>query len=184
MRIIISLLRGINVGGRTIKMDALRALYKSIDLLDAQTYVQSGNVIFKTKERNLDRLTKRIEEAIEKKFGFHSNVVLRTTAELRDAFARNPFAKRAGIEPGKLLLTFLGGHPDKAALERLSTIKGHPEELLLDGRELYIYFPNGAGRSKLPWASVEKILGVPGTARNWNTVTKMLEIVEKLEASL
>ncbi|HLX44907.1 MAG TPA: DUF1697 domain-containing protein [Bryobacteraceae bacterium] len=184
MGVVISLLRGINLGGRTIKMDALRALYESIDLSEPQTYVASGNVIFKTKERNLDRLRKRIEDAIEKKFGFHSNVILRTTAELRDTIARNPFAKRSGIEPGKFLVTFLGNHPDKPALERLGKIKADPEELHIDGRELYIYFPNGAGRSKLPWASVEKILGVPGTARNWNSVVKMLEIAEKMEGLL
>jgi len=184
MDVIISFLRGINLGGRTIKMDALRALYESIGLSDPQTYVASGNVIFKTKERNLDRVRKRIEDAIEKKFGFHSNVIVRTTVELRDAIARNPFAKRPGIEPGKFLVTFLGSHPDKLALDRLSKIKADPEELHIDGRELYIYFPNGAGRSKLPWASVEKILAVPGTARNWNTVVKMLEIAERLEGLL
>lgn len=184
MDVVISLLRGINLGGRTIKMDTLRALYESLGLSDPQTYVASGNVIFRTKERNFDRLTKRIEDAIEKKFGFHSNVIVRTPAELRVAIARNPFAKRSGIEPGKLLVTFLGSHPDKPALERLSKIKADPEELHIEGRELYIYFPNGAGRSKLPWASVEKILGVPGTARNWNSVMKLLEMAEKLEGRL
>jgi len=184
MSVVISLLRGINVGGnRKIKMDALRALYESLGLSDVQTHVQSGNVIFKTKERNLNRLTKRIEDAIEKTFGFHSNVIVRTHAELRDAIARNPFAKRTGIEPGKLLVTFLAGSPTAEAVEKFRKIKADPEELRIDGRELYIYFPNGAGRSKLPWASVEKLVGVTGTARNWNSVIKMLEIADKLDGA-
>ena len=181
MAVVISLLRGINVGGNhKIKMDALRALYESIDCRDAQTHIQSGNVIFKTKERNLGRLTKRIEDAIEETFGFHSNVIVRTRDELSDVIARNPFAKRAGIEPGKLLVTFLAAVPTADALDKLRGIEADPEELRIDGRELYIYFPNGAGRSKLPWASVEKILKVAGTARNWNTVVKMLEIADTL----
>jgi uncharacterized protein (DUF1697 family) len=182
MSVVISLLRGINVGGnRKIKMDALRALYESLGLSNVQSYVQSGNVIFKTKERNLIRLTKRIEDAIEKTFGFHSHVIVRTHAELRDAIARNPFARRTGIEPGKLLVTFLAGSPTAEAVEKFRKIKADPEEMHVDGRELYIYFPNGAGRSKLPWASVEKLVGVTGTARNWNSVMKMLEIADKVE---
>ena len=182
MSVVISLLRGINVGGnRKIKMDALRDLYVSLDLRDVQTHVQSGNVVFRTKERNLARLTKRIEDAIEQTFGFHSNVIVRTRAELSDVIVRNPFAKRRGIEPAKLLVTFLGAVPAAEALQKLRGIKADPEELYFDGRELYIYFPNGAGRSKLPWASVEKLLNVPGTARNWNSVVKILEIADKLE---
>src|SRR5467141_4381483 len=108
MAVIISMLRGVNVGGHNkIKMDALRALYESLKLRDAQTYVQSGNVIFRTEERDIARLTKRIEEGIERKFGFRPDVVLRTAAEMREVVARNPFAKRLGIEPGKLLVSFL-----------------------------------------------------------------------------
>jgi len=179
----ISMLRGINLGPhRRIKMDALRSLYEALDLQGPQTHVQSGNVIFKTKERNLVRLTKRIEDAFEEKFGFRSNVILRTCIELRDVIARNPFANRPGIEPGKLLVTFLAANPDESALDRLRSIKADPEELQIDGREIYIYFPNGAGRSKLPWASVEKILKVSATARNWNSVVKMLALAEKLDA--
>src|SRR5580698_2387445 len=144
MAVVISLLRGINVGGnRKIKMDALRELYESLDCCEVQTHIQSGNVVFKTKERNLDRLTKRIEDAIEKAFGFHSNVIARTHAELGDVIARNPFAERSDIEPGKLLVTFLAANPSAEAVNTIRAIKAEPEELRIDGREVYIYFPNG-----------------------------------------
>src|SRR5437899_12626071 len=100
MAVIISMLRAVNVGGHNkIKMDALRALYESLKLRDAQTYVQSGNVIFKTDQRDIARLAKRIEDGIARKFGFRPDVILRTAAEMRDVVARNPFAKRRGIEP-------------------------------------------------------------------------------------
>src|ERR1700722_2659503 len=100
MSVIISLLRGVNVGGHNmIKMDALRSLYESLGLRKVETFIQSGNVIFTTQARDRTALTKRIEEAIEQKFGFHSDVILRTAAELRDALARNPFAERLDIDP-------------------------------------------------------------------------------------
>ncbi len=139
MTVIISMLRGVNVGGHNkIKMDALRALYTSLKLRDAQTYVQSGNVIFRTDERDIARLTKRIEDGIERKFGFRPDVILRTAAEMRDVVARNPFAKRRGIEPGKLLVTFLASDPPAEVREKVRQIKCDPEELRIEGRELYI----------------------------------------------
>jgi uncharacterized protein (DUF1697 family) len=178
------MLRAVNVGGHNkIKMEALRALYESMKLREAQTYVQSGNVIFRTDERDIALLTKRIEDGIERKFGFRPNVILRTAAEMREVIARNPFAKRRGIEPSKLLVTFLGSDPGAEAREKILQIKCDPEELRIKGREPYIYFPNGIGRSKLSWAGLEKTLKTPGTARNWNSVTKMLEMAENLEAS-
>ncbi len=184
MAVIISMLRGVNVGGHNkIKMDALRALYESMKLREAQTYVQSGNVIFRTDERDIARLAKRIENGIERKLGFRPDVILRTATEMREVIARNPFAKRRGIEPSKLLVTFLGSDPGAEAREKILQIKCDPEELRIEGRELYIYFPNGIGRSKLSWAGLEKTLKTPGTARNWNSVTKMLEMAENLEAS-
>ena len=184
MAVIISMLRGVNVGGHNkIKMDALRALYESMKLREAQTYVQSGNVIFRTDERDIARLAKRIENGIERKLGFRPDVILRTATEMREVIARNPFAKRRGIEPSKLLVTFLGSDPGAEAREKILQIKCDPEELRIEGRELYIYFPNGIGRSKLSWAGLEKTLKTPGTARNWNSVTKMLEMAESLEAS-
>jgi uncharacterized protein (DUF1697 family) len=184
MTVAISMLRGINVGGhKSIKMEALRVMYESLELKDAQTYVQSGNVVFKTTARDLAPLAKRIESKIEQTFGFRPAVMLRSSSELREVIRRNPFAARRGIEPGKLLVTFLAADPSPEAREKLLSIKVDPEEPRIDGRELYTYYPNGVGRAKLSPALIEKTLKTAGTGRNWNTVTKLLEIAEKLEAS-
>jgi uncharacterized protein (DUF1697 family) len=183
MPVVISMLRGVNLGSHNrIKMDALRSLYESLKLESPQTYVQSGNVLFRTKEKNMPQLAKKIQDSIERKFGFRPEVIARTTEELRNAIAANPFSKRRDIEPGKLLVTFLASEPAPGMESALDAFKAYPEELCLKGRELYIYFPNGAGKSKVPWSSVEKWLKVTGTARNWNTVTKMLEMAEKMES--
>ncbi|HME32957.1 MAG TPA: DUF1697 domain-containing protein [Terriglobales bacterium] len=183
MTVVISMLRGVNVGGHNkIKMDALRDLYESLGLRDAQTYVQSGNTVFRTEAKDLAVLAKRIEDAIERKFGFRPVVILRTTADLRDAIARNPFAKRRGIDASKLLVTFLAAAPSPEARDEILRIKTGPEEVRIDGRELYVYFPDGMGRSKV-WPAIEKALKKSGTGRNWNTVTKLLEIAERLEAT-
>lgn len=183
MPVLISMLRGVNVGPHNrIKMDELRALYESLKFEDPRTYVQSGNVIFRTKEKRSPQLAKRIQDAIARKFACRPEVILRTVEEMRSAIAASPFAKRKDIEPGKLLVTFLAAQPPKDALAAIETLKSHPEEIHLKGREMYIYFPNGVGTSKLPWSQVEKHLKVTGTARNWNSVTKMLEIAEQMES--
>jgi uncharacterized protein (DUF1697 family) len=182
MPVLISMLRAVNVGGHSvIKMDALRALYTSLKFENPQTYLQSGNVIFKTSERNLDAIAKRIQSAIEKKFACRPDVILRTTAELRSVVAKNPFAKRPNIEPGKLLIAFLASDPSDVARKTLQDQKFAPEELHVSGRELYIYFPDGMGKSKLPWPRIYKILNTPGTGRNWTSVTKMLAMAETQE---
>jgi uncharacterized protein (DUF1697 family) len=188
MAVIVAMLRGVNVGGHNqIKMEALRALCESLGLRDAQTYLQSGNVVFRTNEvrtkRNLAALARRMEDAIEQSFGFRPAVIVRTITELRDTIARNPFARRRGIDPGKLLVTFLADEPSAESHGKVLKIKAGPEELFVDGREVYIYFPNGMGRTKLSWPTIAKMLGTSGTGRNWNSVTKLLEMAEKLEAS-
>lgn len=183
MTVAISMLRGVNVGGHNkIRMDALRALYESLGLRDAQTYVQSGNVIFRTEARDLALLPQRIGNGIERSFGFRPDIIVRTSSELRDVIARNPFAKRRDIDPAKLLVTFLASDPDPQARDTLRGMKTDPEELRIDGRELYIYFPNGMARPKLSWPLFEKTLKTSGTGRNWNTVRKLLEMAERLEA--
>ncbi|HYB61553.1 MAG TPA: DUF1697 domain-containing protein [Methylomirabilota bacterium] len=183
MPVIISMLRGVNVGGHNkIKMDALKALYQSLKFERPETYVQSGNVVFRTKEKSIAALTKRIQDGIERKFGFRPDVILRSTSELRDVIARNPFAKRRSLDPSRLLVTFLAAEPSAAARTNLLNIDMAPEELRIDGRDLYAYYPNGIARPKVSWATIERTLKVSGTGRNWNTVNKLLEIAEKLEA--
>jgi uncharacterized protein (DUF1697 family) len=182
MAAIISLLRAVNVAGHNmVKMDALRELYESLGLRGAQTYLQSGNVVFRTDTKDLVRLQKRIEDAIEKSFGFRTGVMLRSSAELKDVIRRNPFAKRSGIEPNKLVVSFLTSEPDAESKEKIVQLKVGPEELHLDGRELYIYYASGMGKSKLTPAILERALKVSGTARNWNTVNKLLEMAEAVE---
>jgi uncharacterized protein (DUF1697 family) len=184
MTVIVSMLRGVNLGSHNrIKMDALRALYESLGLRDVQTYVQSGNVIFKAEARDVPLLPTRIEKGIERSFGFRTDVIVRTSSELRDVIARNPFAARRGIDPRKLLVTFLARDPDPEARDKVLKIKADPEELRIDGRELYLYFPNGMARPKLSWLVIAKMLKSTGTGRNWNTVTQMLEIADRLEAA-
>lgn len=184
MAVIISLLRGVNLAShKRVKMDALRALYQSLKLRDPQTYLQSGNVIFRSEERDLVALAQRIEDGIERSFGFRSDVILRTSTEMKDVVARNPFAKRQDIHPSKLLVTFLARDPGPEAQEKLLEIRADPEELRMHGRELYIYFANGLARPKLSSAVIDRTLKTSGTGRNWTSVTKILEIAQKLESS-
>ena len=183
MAVLISMLRGVNLGPHNrIKMDALRALYQFLKLEDPRTYVQSGNVIFRTKEKNSPQLAGKIQDAIQKKLGCCPDVILRTTVEMRKAIEANPFPDRVKTEPSKVLVIFLSEKPPREAEANLDNLKGFPEELHLKGRELYIYFPNGAGKSKLPWAAVNKLLKVTGTARNWNSVLAVLKIAEEMES--
>ena len=182
MTVAVCMLRAVNVGGHNkIKMDALRALFESLDFQDARTYIQSGNIVFRTKERETRVMQKRIDTAIEKNFGFRCFPVVRTVGELRAALAKNPFAKRPGIEPNKLLIIFLAGNPAPEAEREILTIPAEPEELRMSGRELFIYFPNGMARPKLSLPRVEKLLATPGTGRNWNTVRKLVELADELE---
>jgi uncharacterized protein (DUF1697 family) len=177
----ISLLRGINVGGNNmVRMEALRSMHEALGLADVRTYIQSGNVVFRTKLNDPAAIGRKLEDAVEKSLGFRPAVVIRTAEELRDVVANNPFAGRPGIEPNKLAVSFLTARPDAAAAERLRTIKADPEELHLVDRELYMYFPEGMGRSKLP-PMLDRTFKIPGTARNWNTVMKLLAMAEELE---
>ena len=183
MAVLISMLRGVNVSPQNrIKMDELRAVYASLKLEDARTYVQSGNVVFRTNEINYPQLAKKIQIAIQKKVGCSPDVVLRTRKELENVVDANPFPDQTKVEPGKVLVTFLAADPPREASANLDKFNDTPEKLHLHGRELYIYFPNGAGRSKLPWSSVDKLHKVTGTARNWNSVQAMLKIAEEMEA--
>jgi len=185
MNVLICMLRGVNVGGHhKIKMDELRTLCEALGHSSVQTYVQSGNVVFATKKRDFDRLAIEIEKAIEQRSGFHSDAILRSVDELRGVVRKSPFVTRQDIEPNKLVVTFLAKDPGQGAREQVLAMSIGPEELRFEQREYYVYFPDGMGKSKLPIAAIERRLKVPGTGRNWNSVTKMLEIAEGIEARL
>jgi uncharacterized protein (DUF1697 family) len=184
MPAIIAMLRGVNVGGHhKIKMEVLRTLCASLKFDCAQTYLQSGNVVFRSSTRDLDQISNVLEAAIEKKLGFRPAVILRTVLELRSIIAQSPFAKRSGLNPSKLVVCFLAGATTPASRKALLAMDIAPEELHAHDRELHIYFPNGQARPRLSWAVVDQILNkMPLTARNWNTVTKLLEIAESFES--
>jgi len=183
MAVVICLLRGVNVSGHNkIKMEELRALCGSLKLRDVRTHLQSGNVVFRSGERDLAKLGRRIGDAVEGKFGFRPVIVLRTAEEWRDAMARNPFVGRRSIDPSKLLVNFLADSPAAGVREKLGALKTAPDELVLDGRELYMRLPNGVAEATVPWTTVERLLGVAATGRNWNSVTKLMAMAEELEA--
>jgi uncharacterized protein (DUF1697 family) len=172
----ICLIRGVNVGGNNLlKMDALRGLCESVGLKGAKTYLQSGNVVFRSK-LDREKLIGRIEEGIRKNTGFEAKVILRTADEIRDVIAANPFATGPQRNPKALLVAFLGGPIGKAAEALLSKLKIESEELHFGDQELYLYLPEGIAGSKLSNALTEKKLGVNVTARNWNTVTALLKM--------
>jgi len=182
MPVFVSFLRGINVGGHgKVSMSALRELYGALKLRDAQTYIQSGNVVFRSEQSDEAALAKTIQSGIGKAFGFHPEVILRSAAELRAIIAANPFAKRKDVASNKLVVIFLVTKPSAEVRAKLAELKGIPEELHLVGRELYIYFPVGMGQSKLP-PVLDRVLKAPATARNWNSVSKMKEMAIALEA--
>ena len=181
MAVVIALLRGINVGGHNlIKMEELSGICDSLKLSEPRTYLQSGNVVFKTGEKDLLKLAKRIEGAIEHGHGFRPSVFCRTVEEMKASALRNPFAKRADLDPSKLAVVFLAAEPSNMARAKLLQIKAEPEELLIGRNELFIYFPNGMGRPKLSMAAVERAIQMPMTSRNWNTVRKLIEMAEEI----
>ncbi len=179
----IALLRGVNVGGRNqVSMESLREICVSIKLRHPQTYIQSGNVVFGSPETDPAKLAQRIESAIEQRCSFRPSVMLRTAAEMRDVVERNPFAGRNNIEPARLAVFFLPETLAEKIAQKVRTINVGPEEIHPSGRELYIYFPDGQGKSKLQ-PVLERTLKMPATARNWNTVVKLLSLAEAHDAS-
>jgi uncharacterized protein (DUF1697 family) len=180
----VAMLRGVNVGGyQKISMAALRTLCASLGLRDVQTYIQSGNLIFREDGKDPVALARSLEKAIEGEFGFRPAVIVRTASELRKVIAKNPFAGRAGIEPNRLLVVFMDSTPTKQARDQVLGLPCEPEELRINGREVYIYYPNGMARPKIPLIKIEKMLQCASTGRNWNTVSKLLAMAEGLEGS-
>lgn len=184
MTVYVSMLRAVNVGGTSrIKMDALRAVYESLGLADVRTLLQSGNVLFRSSLTDRDALVKRIAQEIERQLDLKVEVILRTLAEVASIVERGPvLSPRA--DSRKLHVMFLSAVP--AAAAQAALLKWHKSRELKEmvemrGPEIYLYYPDGVGRSKLTNAAIEGKLDTSGTARNWNTLVKLLETGRELE---
>ena len=174
----VSFLRAINVGGRNvIKMDLLKKIYADMGLQTPISYLQSGNVIFEVEPTGEVALAAEIESKIEAIADFRPDVHLRTSSELSAVIHANPFTGPAKSDASHLVVMFLRKPPTKSAADDLMQANTGPEEFELIGRDVYINYPNGIGRSKFTNAIIEKALGLQGTVRNWNTVTKLNQLM-------
>jgi uncharacterized protein (DUF1697 family) len=172
----VALLRAVNVGGRKLPMAELRALCTGLGWTDVATYIQSGNLVFTapgTPEANEETL----ERAIEKEFGLDVPVVVRSKAEWAKYPGLNPFPGAAKDEPAKLHLLLSKRPPAKGAAEAIDARAKAGEQVREAGGALWIHYPEGAGTSKLTPSLIDRAIGSPGTARNFNTLLKLLELL-------
>ena len=179
MSIYVAMLRGINVGrGKVVKMERLRASLESLGFSGVRTYVQSGNVAFESERKPAAELSKKIEAKILRDFGFAVPVILKTSKEIEQVVSDNPLVKEKGIDDSKLHVTFLSGAPPAAAVKALEPLATNHERFRVLNREIYLYCPDGYGRSKLTNTTIEKKLSVVATTRNWRTVNALLEMAK------
>jgi uncharacterized protein (DUF1697 family) len=174
----VALLRGINVGGKSaVQMGELRSLFTSLGHSDVRTYVQSGNVVFASTEAG-SHIAEGLEHRIEEVFGLQVPVLLRTAEELTEVAAGNPFLGTID-DLAKLHVVFLDDRPAPSGVAGLDPDRSPPDELAVSRREVYLRLPHGAGRTKLTVDYFERALGTRATARNWRTVTKLLELARE-----
>lgn len=178
MKTYIALFRGINVGGNNIlPMKELVAVLDEMGLHNIKTYIQSGNAIFQSAEKNTASLALNISRAIKQSYGFEPKVLLIDGAALKQAILANPYPE-VESEPNTLHLNFLASVPASPDWNALENLKSATERFKLIGDVLYLHAPDRMGKSKL-YASLEKKLGVAMTTRNWRTVSKLMEMVRE-----
>jgi uncharacterized protein (DUF1697 family) len=175
---LIVLLRGVNLVSRNrIAMGDLREALEETGFEDVSTYVQSGNVVL-TSEASAKQVGSDVQRLIADRFGLDIAVVVRTRAQLAAVVKRNPFAKIA-TNPKLYQVTFLERAPTAELVRKLEAAAAGKEQVAHMGRELYAWHPDGVARSKLAALMAGKGLGITATARNWRTVTKLLEMADR-----
>jgi uncharacterized protein (DUF1697 family) len=159
-------------------MADLRGFLAGLGLADAKTLLQSGNVVFRSEGKTASALENFLEKETAARLGVSADYMVRNSAEWAKIVATNPFPKEAESDPSHLVVMFLKSAPTPASVKTVqASIKGR-EVLRSHGRELYLVYPDGIGTSKLTGASIERQLGLRGTARNWNTVLKLLALAQ------
>ncbi|HJL15672.1 MAG TPA: DUF1697 domain-containing protein [Sandaracinaceae bacterium LLY-WYZ-13_1] len=169
----VAFLRAVNVGGRTAKMDRVRALFEELRLGDAETFLASGNVLFDSRAKRLDRLETRIEARLADALGFEVATFVRSPDQLAHVATHTPFDD-AQLEGGKLQVAILREAPTREAFERVRARCGAIDDVALDGRELYWVRRGGVRESALSNAILERELGMPSTVRNVSTIRRIL----------
>jgi uncharacterized protein (DUF1697 family) len=174
----ISMLRGINILGRKrVEMSRLREMLEGMGFGQVRTYINSGNVVFKTGKSATSALSKKIEERMMAEFGFSALVITRTASELERAIEGNPFVRESRSDPSRVFIGFLTQAPKADAVERLQARAAKAEQAHCCSKEIYVYYVEGMGRAKLLTHGVlERVLAVSVTMRNWNTVSKLHEM--------
>jgi uncharacterized protein (DUF1697 family) len=173
----LALLRGINVSGHNmIKMDALKKMLENMGFQNVETYIQSGNVFFDSEEENAAGVGFKIKQEISKVFGYDVPVIMVSKTDLELCFKNNPFLKEKECDIKKLYVAFISKELTAAAINDLKISNFKPDEAAIDGSRIYIKYAIGAGKTNLDQKYIEKKLNVVSTIRNWNTVTKLLEI--------
>ncbi len=169
----VALLRGINVGGRnSVPMADLKKLFEARGCVAVRTYIQSGNVLFTHELLDRSRLSRLLEAAVSESFGVSATVVLRTFDEIGKAARAEPF----GPDNSKTVVTFLATKPARGAAIALESLDVAPDRVAVAGDDVFLHYPNGVSGARLTGALLERTLGVPGTARNWRTVTRLAEL--------
>lgn len=169
----IAFLRAINVGGRTIKMDRLRALFAEMGFAGVSTFIASGNVIFDAPETDTAALERTLEAGLQDALGYRVDTFIRTPAELAAVAATWPFSDADSATAHTLFIAFLGASPDDAARERLLAYTTAVDAFHVDGREVYWLRRDALGDSSFAGSALEKALGMPATVRNGRTVGKL-----------
>jgi len=173
------MMRGINVGGKNlIKMTSLQALYESLGFVCIKTYIQSGNVIFQHDKSSTRQLGIDISKKVMKNFGFDIPVIVREKAELKRILAHNPFLNKKDID--KLHITFLSDTPDKKLSEKIESDSYLPDEYFIHGKEIYLFCPDGYGRTKLSNNFFENKLYLNATTRNLKTLKELVRISDSI----
>jgi uncharacterized protein (DUF1697 family) len=180
MTVQIALLRAINVGGIKVSMADLRALLADLEFQDGQTLLNSGNVVFRSKNKTGPILEKFLEAEFAQRTGSQTDFFVRNVEEWKSIIARNPFSEPAERDPGHLLVLLLKRVPTNQEVEALRAAITGPEIFQPDGKHAYVYYSAGVGTSKLTTKLIEKKLGTPNTGRNWNTVLKLAALAESL----
>ncbi|WP_182906984.1 DUF1697 domain-containing protein [Microbispora sp. H13382] len=172
----VALLRGINVSpATTVAMADLRALLERLGYGNARTHLRSGNALF-TADGDAESISAAIGRGLQEELGLSAAVIVRTAEQLRAVVERNPLEIR---DPARFAVVFLARPPDREGLASIDPAAYAPEEMRMGERELYVYFPDGLRRPKLP-PLMEKYSTGPATMRNWNTVTRLLSLAEDL----